>query len=480
MPSLVNSTFWSAIQRFGGLAISFVSNIVLARLLSPDDYGVMGLIMVFIGFADILIDGGFGNALIQKKEVSKKDISTVFTTNLIISIILFSIIFFSAPSIASYFEIDKFSLFLRIEAIIILVRALFVIHFTILNRKMDFQKLAKINLIASSLSTVIAIIMAISGCGIWSLIIRNLALDIISLILYYFTTRLDLSFYICKESFTKLFGFGIFVLVANLSVTIYSNLLTFILGKKFSVKELGYYNQAYSLEQIPVYSVSSILNQVLFPFLSKEQDDLRKLQDDVEKSMQAMSFLIYPMMTFLICFAKPLIILLYSEKWLPSVPFFQILCTLGYTNFIYNLNVSLLKAIGRSRALFYSQLVGCVIGLILIVISIQFGIYAVVISVAINSIIGMLIQVVFGSYYIGLKLFGMLKYVWLNFFLSIIVGGLVYWGFLEVSLPPFLLLVLGLFCYSLIYWGVNSLIGNNSYKIVKSVVFNTVKSLSKH
>lgn len=472
MSSLITATIWTSIQRFGGLAIGFISNVILARLLCPEDYGIVGLIMVFIGIADVLIDGGLGNALIQKKEINQDDISTVFTSNLLISLFLFIIIFVFAPYIASYVEIERFSLYLRIEAIMILIRAFIIVHYSLMNRQMDFKKLAKIGLGVSFMSTTLAISMALCGCGIWSLIARNLSLDLFSLIVYFSVFKVKLSFYINKKSFSQLFSFGIFVAVANLVESLYSNILSFILGKRFSVQDLGYYNQAYALEQIPVYSMTSILNQVFFPFLSKEQDDHEKMRTDIRRSILGMSFLIYPLMSFLIFFAQPIIVLLYSEKWLPSVPFFQILCTLGYTNFLYHLNRSIMKAVGKSHILFYTQMIVCVIGLLLLVFAIPFGIYAVVISVALNSIIGMIIVASYAGSYINTNLFQQLREVIMNLLLSLTIGALIYWLFSLVSLHALLLLPLAIIVYFVSYFSVHHIIKSQSYTMVMSVLFS--------
>ena len=455
MPSLVKSTFWSAIQRFGGLTISFISNVVLARLLCPEDYGTVGLIMVFIAIADVLVDGGLGNALIQKKNVTKDDISTVFTSNLLLSLILFLAIFFAAPAIATYVEIEGFALFLRVEAVMILLRALYVIHFSMINREMNFQKLAKISLFVSGLSTLLAILMANYWCGVWSLIARNLSLDLFSFLIFYIWYRVDFSLYINKDAFKQLFSFGVFVAIANLLESLYSNLLSFILGKKFSVKELGYYSQAYALEQIPVYSITSILNQVFFPFLSKEQDDRAKMKVDVQRSIQAMSFFIYPLMVFLICFAKPLIILLYSEKWLPAVPFFQILCTIGFSNFLYHLNRSILKAVDKTKIMFYTQVLVCVVGFLLIVLAIPFGIYAVVIVVAINSVLASLIVMRFSGKHIDLNIIQQVKAVFFNFVISAIVGVLVFGLFSFVSWSVFIVLPSAFVLFAIIYLSIH-------------------------
>lgn len=476
MPSLINATFWSSVQRFGGLAIGFISNIVLARLLCPEDYGIVGLIMVFVGIADVLVDGGLGNALIQKKEVFSDDISTVFSSNLVVSLILFLTIYITAPAIASYVEIDNFSLFLRVEAVMILLRALYVVHFSMMNRAMNFQLLAKINLTVNFISTFLAISMALMGCGVWSLIIRNLSIDFFSLLAFYLLYNVKFSLMINRESFRHLFSFGMFVGVSNLLEALYSNLLSFILGKKFSVKELGYYNQAYALEQIPVYSITSILNQVFFPFLSKEQDDKVKMKSDVNTSILAMSFCIYPIMAYLICFAKPIILFLYGEKWLPAVPFFQILCVIGYTNFLYHISRSILKAIDKTRTMFYLQICMFLLGLLLVFSAIPFGIYAVVIMVVTNSLISALLLMFVSGKYLNNSLHEQLGSVMLNLLLSIIAGGITFFVFKRAEWSPFLLLVVSFVFFSCAYLGAHFVINSKSFKLVSSVIDHYIKT----
>lgn len=476
MPSLINATFWSSIQRFGGLAIGFISNIVLARMLRPEDYGIIALIMVFVGMADVLVDGGLGNALIQKKNICQKDISTVFTTNLLVSFVLFALIFISAPAIAAFVRIEHFDLLLRVEAIIILLKALYVVHFSMTNRDMEFKKLAKIQLSCSLISTIIAITLAATGFGVWSLIIRNISLDVFALLFYYIIKKIPLSFAIYKESFKQLFSYGIFVAIANLAESLYANILSFILGKKFSVKELGYYNQAHSLEQIPVYSITSILNQVFFPFLSKEQSNLGKMRKDVLDSTRVMSFFIYPLMFYLICFAEPIIVLLYSEKWLPAVPFFQILCVIGFVNFMYHLNRSILKAIGKTKLLFILQIAVCILGLTLIICTIRFGIYAVVVSSVLNSVLSALIILYFTGKQIQLPIREQLGAVIFNLFLSAIVAIATYWLFSLVSWHDIVKLVLGFLLFVVLYLSLQYLLGGSSFKLVFAVIKSRINS----
>lgn len=476
MPSLVNATFWSSIQRFGSLAISFVSNLVLARLLCPEDFGLVGMIMVFVGLADVLVDGGLGNALIQSKEVSDDDISTVFTTNLIISFFLFIIVFFFAPSIASYVNIDHFDYFLRIEAVMILIRAFYVVHFSLANRKLEFKSLATINLLSNLVATILAITLAYLNCGVWSLIFRNIAIDLTACVLYHVYQNVRVKLLINKDSFSRLFNYGVFVAITNMMESVYSNILSFVIGKKFSIKELGYYNQAHSLEQIPVYSVTAILNQVIFPFLSKVQGDQDRVRSDVRKSTMCMSFVMFPLMTFLIFFAKPLIIVLYSEKWLPAVPYFRILCLIGFVNAFYHLNRSVLKAVGKTKVLFYGQIIVNITGLLLIFLVLPLGIKYVVGMVAFNSFLSYSLFAILAGKQMNYGLLPQISDTFINLVISAVSGIIVYLiSSLIYKWADIAVLVTMLPVYVGIYLLIHLLLQSKSGKLVLSIVKHQIK-----
>ena len=185
---IVGATIWSSVQRFGGLAISFVSNMVLARLLSPDDFGTMGLIMVFVSIADVLVDGGLGNALIQKKELEEKDKTTIFTTNLFFSVFLFGLLFFIAPFVESFTRVAGFALLLRVQSVCVLIRAFYVVNVSQITRALNYPTLARITLISQFSATTIAIIMAYCGMGVWSLLFKTILLDFFNCVFYAFVS----------------------------------------------------------------------------------------------------------------------------------------------------------------------------------------------------------------------------------------------------------------------------------------------------
>ena len=386
----------------------------------------------------------------------------------------FLLLFFSAPAIADYINVEKFDFFLRVEAIMVLLRAFIVVPSSLINREMDFKKLATIHLLVNAISTTIAIVLALCGFGVWSLILRNISLDAFTIIFLYIVKRIPLSLSIYKDHFKQLFSYGIFVASANIVEGLYSNILSFILGKKFSVKELGYYNQAYSLEQIPVYSITSILNQVFFPYLSKQQSDLKKMTNDLIISFRVMSFFIYPLMFFLICFAEPIITLLYSEKWIPSVPFFQILCVIGFSNFMYHLNRSVLKAIGKSKHLFLLQIAVSLLGLLLIFCAIRFGIYAVVIASVLNMTLSFVIIAYYTGRQIKLSVYQQIKAVLSNFLISALVAIFIYWLSSYVNWHYMLVIVFGFISYATLYIIIQYLFGGTSTKMVVSILQNRI------
>ena len=384
---IISATLWSSIQRFGGLAISFISNMVLARLLSPDDFGVMGLIMVFVVIADVLVDGGLGNALIQKKEIGENDTTTIFTANLFFSICLFGLLFLLAPFLEEVTGVSSFALLLRVQSVCVLIRAFYVVNYAQIMRKLNYQHLAKITLASQFSSTLIAIVMAYNGMGVWSLLLKTILLDFFSCLLYAFVYPFRYKIAFDKNSFRGLFGFGFPVALANIIETLYSNIVSFVIGKAYSVTELGYFNQANSLKQIPVYSVSAVINQVFFPFFSRIQDDDNALKQKFQQTIKVVIFYISPLLAFLIFFAEPVITILYSKKWVPCVPIFQVLCLSGYFNSLYHLSRSTIKALGKSKLLLYTQFSTVIISLIIIAVFLQYSILIFIWVVVIDAVI---------------------------------------------------------------------------------------------
>ena len=419
---VLKATLWSFLQRAGSLIIGFITNMVLARLLEPEDFGCIAIIFVFVGFADILVDSGLTSALIQKKEVNRKDISTVFSTNLTVSIILFVAIFFAAPAIGRYVGVPNLYIYLRVEAIAILIRAFYCIQAAALSKNLKFKNMAKANIIAATISAVVSIIMAAKGFGVWSLVAKNLLLHLSILLMYRQASRVSYQFGFYRENFRALFSFGWAVAFTTFCDILYSNIVSFLIGKRYSVKDLGYYNQAYSLKQIPVYSISMVITQVLFPFMSKMQDDANRILNNTRKVIMATTFFTFPLLVYLIFFAKPVIILLYSSKWEPSAGFFQILCFGGLVNALIHICRDVLKSIGETKPLFFTQTVITLVGLGGVAWMLRYDINILILWIAgVSYINWFLISIAIG-HKIGYTVFMQCKDIFLNMLFSIVAG----------------------------------------------------------
>ena len=386
----ISGMLWSAIQRFGTMIISFVSNIVLARLLSPDDYGCIGLLTIFIVLADTFVNGGFGAALIQKKEPTKEDYSTVFYWNIIVSILLYILLFFVAPYVAQFYKIPLLSSVLRAQGVVLLLHALSIVQLNILRKELRFKKLSIIQISSSFFSVVVAIILAYQGFGVWTLVFQQLLMAFTTTLLLWVTTSWKPIHSFSKQSFKELFGYGSFLLLSDLLNSLCDNVQGLIIGRKFSAGDMGFYTQARKLETIPTTSISQVVNLVAFPVYSKLQDDKEKLFLAVRKTSRMMNFLNFPLMILLILVANELIVFLYSDKWLESIPYFQILCVSGLVNCIQSINYQVVCAVGKSKLIFRWNIVKRLVGLASILVGMNFGVK------------GILWGMVFGFYFTAL------------------------------------------------------------------------------
>lgn len=346
---------WSSFQRFGTMIVSFISNLVLARLLTPRDFGTIGMLLFFINVANVFIDGGFGSALIQKKKTTNSDYSSIFILNIAISILLYFTLFISAPSIARFYDTEILTILLRVEGLVLIGNALCMIQTSILRKNMNFKKLATANLIGNSIGSIAAICSAIVGFGIWSLVIRVLCVSYITSACLWAASDWKPSLKFEFSSVKNLFGFGSFILLSTSLSVIATNLQTLVIGKIFYQRTLGLYTQALQLRNVAADSLQNIVGQVLFPDYAKITDDLA-LSNKLNNSFYIISYFTIALLILLIAIAKPLIVLLYSSKWIDAVPYFQILCIGGIFYAIQDVNYHLIAAKGKSKVLFYINL----------------------------------------------------------------------------------------------------------------------------
>lgn len=359
--------FWITAQRFSQVIVNFVSGIILARLLSPEDYGLIGMLSIFMLISGMFIDGGFGFAIIQKKRPTQEDYSTVFFWNLGLAIILYVVLYVSAPAIASFYHVPLLCKVLRVVGIVLIVNALRAIHENMLNKQFQFKKLAITSVSSSLISLSLTIWMAYKGFGVWALVAQNLILQTIPMMVYWLTNKWYPRLVFSLKSFKELFSFGFYMLMNGLMVTIVNNIQGLLIGRLYNPALMGYYSKAHSTETLASTTISQAVTQVTFPMYSELQDQMERMKSVIKRLTTTMAFVCFPMLFILILVAKPMFILLYSAKWIESVPYFQLLCFSGLAVSLAGINTQPIAAIGKSKVMFHWGILKQTLGIVLIV-----------------------------------------------------------------------------------------------------------------
>ena len=449
----VSGIVWSSIQRFGRMGVSFITNLILARLLSPEDYASMGILMVFITLANVFLDSGFGNALIQKQNPTKTDYSTIFFFNLFLAFLLYAILFVSAPAIARFYKLDTLSELLRVLSIILIINAFSLIQDNRMRKQLNFKLLTIISLIAAILGATCGIVCAYQGLGVWSLIIYTLSEAIFKTVLLWIFCNWLPSICFSFKSLTELFKYGSYLLFNSLLFVIRRNAVTMIMGKLYSKADVGYYSQAKKFEDVPVTGVQSIIGQVTFPVFSAINNDIALIVSVQKKSNMLIAFICIPLMIILCIVAKPLIILLLTEKWANVIPYFQILCFGGIFVAMQEVNANLINALGYSKQYFFWSVIKTIILIVLMFIGSFFGIYGLMIGYLIQEFSSYLINAILSGHYSEYTLKKQIGDL-LPIFIIAIVAGLITWC-TGLILPQqyWLILLIQIALFSVLYFG---------------------------
>ena len=371
----VNGLIWTFAQQFGVQFINFIVSILLARILLPAEFGLIGMIAIFLAVGNSLVDGGMSSSLIRTKNPNQTDYSTVFFTNLLVSFVVYFLVFISAPLIANYFQQPLLSSLVRVYCLTFIIRAFSSIQATKLNKEMDFKKQMVINIPSLIFGGIVGVYLAYTGYGVWSIVIMNLLQSVVATIQLWILSKWLPSFIYDKECFKTHLNFGYKITISGILNTIVKNIYNIIIGRYFSAAQLGFYIRAKSMQELPVINISNALNKVTYPMFASIKDDDVKLKSVYRQLLQVIFFIVAPILMLLIVIAEPLFRFLLTEKWLPSVPYFRILCIAGILAPLtaYNLNILLVK--GRSDKFLRLEFLKNVLTVAGVFFAIPFGIY---------------------------------------------------------------------------------------------------------
>ena len=419
----VRGVTWSAIERFAMLGIQFVIQVVLARLLTPEDYGVVGILAVFLAVSQTFIDSGFTNALIQNQRRTEKDFATAFFFNAAISLVCYALLFLGAPYIADFYEMPQLVLVTRVIGLSLIFTALSAVHRTQLTIRVDFKTQVKATLSAVILSGVVGIVLAYRGFGVWALVAQTLVNTGLTTLFFWFLVRWFPRHFFSWESFRPMFSFGAKLLTASLLHTIYMNLYPLVVGKFFSAMALGYFSRAQQFASLPATMGSGILGRVTFPLLATVQDDDERLSSVYRKYLRISTGAIAPVMLGLCALTEPIVLILIGEKWIPIVPLMQVLCLAWMVDPIALVNLNLLNVKGRTDLVLRLEVMKKITATVILFASLPFGLIGLCCGKAIYAQLSLLMNTHYTGKFLKMGYWAQMKEVLPIYLLSGLMAG---------------------------------------------------------
>lgn len=365
-----NGIFWKLLERFGVQGSQFILQLILARILSPEHYGVLSLMVIFTTLANVFIQNGFNTALIQNKDVTEEDYSSVFWVSLGIAGVLYGVIFLSAPLIGAFYEMPEIVLPLRVMALMLLPGAMNSVQLARVSREMDFKKVFTSNLSGILAAGIAGIAVALLGGGLWALVVQTMLNVVVVCVVMFFTVGWRPRMVCNFARIRVLFRFGWKLLVSGLLDTLYQDLRSLVIGKKYDSGTLGYYNRGKNFPQFIITAVNGTVQSVMLPALSAKQDDQAQAKTLMRNSVMLSSYILFPMMAGLAGVATPLVRLLLTEKWVPCVPYMQIYCfTLAFYP-VHSCNLQAINAMGRSDIFLKLEVIKKAVGIAALIVAV--------------------------------------------------------------------------------------------------------------
>ena len=421
----LTGVFWTAAERFGLQAIQLTVVIVLARKLTPEDFGLVAMLMVVFTVSSVLVNGGFTAGLIREPEITEEDKASAFWMNLITSVVMYGVIWAAAPAIARFFEEPRLVELTRFMALNLVFLALTLVQVAELSHRLEFRRLGIANLAAAVLTGVVAVWLAAAGAGVWALAARFVLGSASASIFLWIALPWHPRHWISRRSLRKLFAFGSRLAASGLLDEAFQNVYKVLIGKYFAAATLGFYQQAQTFQRTASQSLAEMLQRVTYPILAKTKDDAARLKRGYRSMIQVSSFVIFPAMVGMALTAEPLLLTLVGEKWRPATPFLQLLCISGALYHLHGINLNVLKVVGRTDLFLKLEVIKKTNICIAIVIGWQFGIWGLLAGQVVSSYVALFINMYytrrFIDYSIREQLRDILAVLWLSAPMSLVV-----------------------------------------------------------
>ena len=472
--TVISSLIWKFLERGGVQGVQFVLSIVLARLVSPDDYGVIALILVFIQIATVFIQSGFNTALIQKKDSDDTDFSSIFYLSLFVALLCYVVLFFAAPFIANFYKQEILTPVIRVISFTLFFGAVNSVQNAYVSKTMQFKRFFYSSMGAVLGSGIVGVILAYKGFGVWALVAQQLVRDILTCLILWFTVKWRPKFLFSFERVKILFSFGWKLLCSGLLDSIFRNAYSLIVGKVYDSQTLGYFNRGHQFPQVIATNLDGSIQSVMLPTLSANNDNVQEVKRITRRSISTSAFVLMPCMFGLAAVAEPLVKVLLTDKWLDCVPFLQLAC-ISYALYpIHTANLTGINALGRSDIFLKLEIIKKCVTVLNILITLPLGIYAMAIGQVVQGFISTFINAFPNKKLMGYSYFEQWKDLIPSFLLSLIMAGIV-WSMNFLQIEPLILLILQIIVGIMIYILLSKL-----FKVeVYAYFINTIKGFVK-
>lgn len=473
---IIGGLIWTYAERMSAQMVSLIVTIILARLLTPEEYGIVSIVTVFIVLADVFVVNGFGNALIQKKDADQIDFSTVFHFNVLFSIGIYVLLYFLAKPLAAFYEMEILVPVLRVMAIRIPIAGVNSIQQAYVSKKMDFKKFFFATIWGTLLSGIIGIVMAYQGMGVWALVAQNLSNTLIGTVVLWFTVKWRPQMVYSAERMKSLFGFGSKILASSLLITIYSNVQDLIIGKKFSSQDLAYSNKGRQFPSLIATNINTSLTKVLFPAVAECQDDLQRVKHMTRKAISIGTFVLSPVLIGFAAVAVSFVEILLTERWLPCVPYLRIMCLVYLLQPMQTASLQAMKALGKSNLYLRLEIIKKIVGIVILFITVTAfdSVIAIIAGSLLAEVVSTLINIPVNKKLLGYSYREQLADVGTTLVLSIVTGGVVL-GLEILQIGSLLTLILQVVCGMVVYIFVSKITRNENYKYLENLLITVLK-----
>lgn len=397
----IKGVFWGIIEKGSVLLVGFFVTIILSRNLTPYDYGLIGMLSIFTMLAYVLVDGGFGQALVQKTHISHTDCSSVFYFNIVLGLVVYIALYTIAPYISNFYRSPELTKIARVIFILIPVNAFSIIPESLLRKEMRFKQITHTTICSSVISGMLGIYLAINGYGVWALVFQTIALFTTKVIALYIISGWIPTLSFSFNSIRSLFKFSISLLGVHTITAVFQNIYTILIGRYFNVADVGYYNQAQRIDGISSGTIQSVTQMVVYPTFVKMQNDIDYLKSSYSRIIGVIMFITLPLSLSLAIMGNNIFILLLTDKWLASVPYFQLLCIASAIFPLHSINSIILKALGEGRKYFILEIVKRIIVVVFIILTINESIYLLLLGGVVSAIISIFINMIVCGKVIG-------------------------------------------------------------------------------